>query len=154
MAQEIERKFLLENEEWRDLVIDSFSLRQGYLSTTPESTVRVRIRDSKAMLTIKSKNIGIRRNEYEYQIPLKDAEEMLLLCPDPLIEKVRYIVTIGIHTWEIDKFSGDNNGLAIAEIELDSEDEPFDKPAWLGVEVSDDTRYFNSNLVLTPYSKW
>lgn len=154
MAYEIERKFLLANDDWRKLVSDSFVLKQGYLSTNPEATVRVRIKRDKAMLTIKSKNTGIIRNEFEYDVPQRDAEEMLLLCAVPLIVKTRYIITLGSHTWEIDEFTDENNGLLLAEIELSKEDETFDKPEWIGKEVSDDNRYYNSNLITNPYTQW
>lgn len=154
MAHEIERKFLPANDDWRELATDSFVLKQGYLSTNPEATVRVRIKRSKAMLTIKSKNIGIRRSEFEYDVPIDEAEEMLQLCTDPIIEKTRHIIIQGPHTWEIDEFAGANTGLLVAEIELSQENETFDKPTWLGKEVSDDTRYYNSNLVSNPYCKW
>ena len=154
MALEIERKFLLKDDSWRNLVDHSFILKQGYLSTTPEATIRLRIKADTAMLTIKSKTIGIKRSEYEYAIPMHDAEEMLLLCKTPLIEKTRHTIDIGPHTWEIDEFYGQNEGLVIAEIELKSETDPFEVPDWLGEEVSDDIRYYNSNLTLHPYSEW
>lgn len=154
MAHEIERKFLLSNQDWRALVTGSFVLKQGYLSTTPESTVRVRVKSDRAMLTIKSKNTGIRRSEFEYEIPIQDAEEMFLLCQKPLIEKTRYTITIGKHIWEIDEFSGANNGLLVAEIELGVEEESFEKPEWVGEEVSADARYYNSNLVAHPFAQW
>jgi adenylate cyclase len=153
MAHEIERKFLLANQDWRALVTGSFVLKQGYLSTTPKSTVRLRVKSDKAMLTVKSKNTGIRRSEFEYEIPIRDAEEMLQLCQTPLIEKTRYTITIGKHIWEIDEFSGANSGLLVAEIELDAEEESFEKPAW-GEEVSTDARYCNSNLVAHPFTQW
>jgi adenylate cyclase len=129
-------------------------LKQGYLSTTPESTVRVRVSSDRAMLTVKSKNTGIRRSEFEYEIPMQDAEEMLLLCQKNLIEKTRYTITIGKHIWEIDEFSGANSGLLVAEIELGAEEEPFEKPEWVGEEVSADARYYNSNLVAHPFVQW
>ncbi|MDG2454669.1 MAG: CYTH domain-containing protein [Bacteroidia bacterium] len=154
MAHEIERKFLLANQDWRALVTGSFVLKQGYLSTTPKSTVRLRVKSDKAMLTVKSKNTGIRRSEFEYEIPIRDAEEMLQLCQTPLIEKTRYTITIGKHIWEIDEFSGANSGLLVAEIELDAEEESFEKPAWVGEEVSTDARYCNSNLVAHPFTQW
>ncbi len=154
MAHEIERKFLLANQDWRALVTGSFVLKQGYLSTTPKSTVRLRVKSDKAMLTVKSKNTGIRRSEFEYEIPIRDAEEMLQLCQTPLIEKTRYTITIGKHIWEIDEFSGANSGLLVAEIELDAEEESFEKPAWVGEEVSTDARYYNSNLVAHPFTQW
>jgi adenylate cyclase len=154
MAYEIERKFLLINEQWRDEVEDSFTLRQGYLSTNPDATVRIRIKNEQATLTIKSKNIGIRRNEFEYQIPTEEAQQLLALCEGPLIEKIRYTICRGSHTWEIDEFSGDNTGLILAEIELTHEDDAFEKPTWVGDEVSGDVRYYNSNLVAHPFINW
>jgi adenylate cyclase len=154
MAYEIERKFLLINEQWRDEVEKSFTLRQGYLSTNPDATVRIRIKNEQATLTIKSKNIGIRRNEFEYQIPTEEAQQLLALCEGPLIEKIRYTICRGNHTWEIDEFSGDNTGLILAEIELTHEDDAFEKPTWVGDEVSGDVRYYNSNLVAHPFINW
>ena len=154
MALEIERKFKVANAGWRDTVTRSTSLRQGYLSTKPEATVRVRLENGVGTLTIKSKTRGISRSEFEYDIPNSEATQLLQLCEGPLIEKIRHLVIIGEHTWEIDEFSGDNQGLIIAEIELSSEDESFEKPAWLGKEVSDDARYYNSSLVNHPYSQW
>ena len=154
MAHEIERKFLLANDQWRALIEDSFTLKQGYLSTTPAATVRVRIKADKATLTIKSKTIGIRRSEFEYPIPSEEAHQLLALCEGPLIQKTRYTLSVGSHTWEIDEFSGDNEGLLVAEIELSAKDETFTKPAWIGTEVSNDMRYYNSNLVTHPYTQW
>tara|TARA_B110000967_G_scaffold63958_1_gene65912 strand:+ start:2516 stop:2980 length:465 start_codon:yes stop_codon:yes gene_type:complete len=154
MAYEIERKFLLINEQWRDEVENSFTLRQGYLSTNPDATVRIRIKNEQATLTIKSKNIGIRRNEFEYQIPTEEAQQLLALCEGPLIQKIRYTIYSGSHTWEIDEFSGDNTGLILAEIELTHEDDAFEKPTWVGDEVSGDVRYYNSNLVAHPFINW
>jgi len=154
VAQEIERKFLVANDDWRQHVTGSFVLKQGYLSTTPESSVRIRIKGKKAMLTVKGKNQGIRRTEFEYEIPIVDAEAMLLLCEGPLISKTRHLINQSTHTWEIDEFADDNKGLIIAEIELRTEKEPFEKPVWLGEEVSDDERYYNSNLVAHPYTRW
>ena len=154
MALEIERKFKVVSDSWRDSVTRSTSLRQGYVSTNPEATVRVRLENGVGTLTIKSKTKGISRNEFEYNIPSSEATQLLRLCEGPLIEKARHRVTIGQHTWEIDEFIGDNQGLIIAEIELSSEDESFEKPAWLGKEVSDDARYYNSSLVAHPYNQW
>jgi len=154
MGQEIERKFLVADESWREGA-EGTSVRQGFLSTAPERTVRVRAAGGRGTLTIKSKSVGARRAEYEYEIPHADAEELLdTVCERPLIEKVRYIVARGPHTWEIDVFEGDNLGLVVAEIELGSEDETFARPDWLGVEVTDDPRYFNSNLVAYPFKDW
>ena len=154
MALEIERKFKVANADWRDSVTRSTSLRQGYLSTKPEATVRVRLENGVGTLTIKSKTRGISRSEFEYDIPSSEVTQLLQLCEGPLIEKIRHLVIIGEHTWEIDEFSGDNQGLIIAEIELSSEDESFKKPGWLGKEVSHDARYYNSSLVIHPYNQW
>jgi adenylate cyclase len=154
MALEIERKFKVANAGWQDSVTRSTCLRQGYLSTKPEATVRVRLENGVGTLTIKSKTRGISRSEFEYDIPNSEATQLLQLCEGPLIEKIRHLVIIGEHTWEIDEFSGDNQGLIIAEIELSSEDESFKKPGWLGKEVSHDARYYNSSLVIHPYNQW
>jgi CYTH domain-containing protein len=154
MAQEIERKFLVVDDSWRKGARGT-RFRQGFLSTVAERTVRVRAAGDKGTLTIKSKNVGARRSEYEYEIPLADAEELLdTLCERPIIEKVRYEVEHGPHTWEVDVFEGDNVGLVVAELELESEDEAFSRPGWLGAEVTDDPRYFNSNLVNHPFKNW
>ena len=155
MAVEIERKFLLKNNDWREQIESSNLIRQGYLAPLDTSSVRVRIEGDKANINIKSATIGISRLEYEYEIPLKDAEQMLeSLCPSPQIHKTRHIVMIGEHKWEIDEFYDDNEGLVVAEIELNDENESFDKPHWLGMEVSDDARYYNVNLIKHPYIGW
>ena len=154
MAQEIERKFRVANDDWRAMASSSSSLKQGYLSSSAEATVRVRLEDNLGTLTIKSKTKGITRNEFEYAIPAQEAEELLIICSGPLIEKTRYRIPQENHTWEIDVFEGDNDGLIIAEIELTSEDDYFAKPQWLGEEVSGDSRYYNSNLATHPYVNW
>ena len=154
MAQEIERKFRVANDDWRAMASSSSSLKQGYLSSSAEATVRVRLEDNLGTLTIKSKTKGITRNEFEYAIPAQEAKELLMLCREPLIEKTRYRIPHENHTWEIDVFEGDNDGLIIAEIELTSEDDYFAKPQWLGEEVSGDSRYYNSNLATHPYVNW
>ena len=154
MAQEIERKFRVANDDWRAMASSSSSLKQGYLSSSAEATVRVRLEDNLGTLTIKSKTKGITRNEFEYAIPAQEAEELLIICSGPLIEKTRYRIPHENHTWEIDVFEGDNDGLIIAEIELTSEDDYFAKPQWLGEEVSGDSRYYNSNLATHPYVNW
>ena len=154
MAQEIERKFRVANDDWRAMATSSSSLKQGYLSSSAEATVRVRLEDNLGTLTIKSKTKGITRNEFEYAIPAQEAKELLMLCSGPLIEKTRYHIPQENHTWEIDVFEGDNDGLIIAEIELTSEDDYFVKPQWLGEEVSGDSRYYNSNLATHPYVNW
>ncbi len=154
MGLEIERKFLVKNDSWKKEVSNSFSLKQGYLSSNPDRTVRIRITEQSAFLTIKSKSQGISRQEFEYTIPLNEAKELLLLCEKPIIEKIRYLVKIESHTWEIDVFEGENKGLTIAEIELSDENEEFEIHAWIGKEVSDDSRYFNSNLIACPFNSW
>ncbi len=155
MAIEIERKFLVKNERWRDCAISSSVLKQGYLANQNNASVRVRIARGKAYLNIKSKTLGIKRSEYEYQIPVEDADEMLQqLAEQPLISKTRYHVQHGDHVWELDVFDGENSGLVVAEIELKSEHETFELPDWAGEEVSDDPRYYNVNLVEHPYCKW
>jgi len=154
MGEEIERKFLVIGDSWRDAA-ESTPYRQGFLSTDPERTVRVRVAGSRGSITIKGKTFGARREEFEYEIPVVDAARLLdALCKRPLIEKIRYTLPVGRHVWEIDVFEGENTGLVVAEIELDRENERFDKPDWVGDEVTDDPRYFNSNLVANPYSSW
>lgn len=154
MGEEIERKFLVVGDGWRNTA-EAEPLRQGFLSTEPERTVRVRLAGSRGSLTIKGKTIGARRQEFEYEIPGADAQRMLdTLCERPLIEKVRYRLRVGRHIWEVDVFEGENAGLVIAEVELESEDEAFEKPDWAGEEVTDDPRYFNSNLVAKPFRTW
>jgi adenylate cyclase len=155
MAIEIEHKFLLANDDWRDCVSHSIKYRQGYLSSQPTSSIRVRTSNEHAWLNIKSATIGTYRHEYEYEIPLNDANEILNnLCKKPLIEKTRHFVQDNGYTWEIDEFYGDNQGLLVAEIELSEIGKAFVKPAWLGAEVTDDLRYYNNNLSLHPYSEW
>ena len=154
MAQEIERKFRVANDDWRAMAGSSSSLKQGYLSSSAEATVRVRLEDNLGTVTIKSKTNGITRNEFEYAIPAQEAKELLMLCSGPLIEKIRYRIPQENHTWEIDVFEGDNDGLIIAEIELTSDEDYFAKPQWLGEEVSGDSRYYNSNLATHPYVNW
>lgn len=154
MGEEIERKFLVTDESWRDTAVGT-PFRQGFLSTAPERTVRIRVAGDRCTLTIKSKSVGARRAEYEYAIPLDDARELLdTLCIRPLIEKVRYVLEHGGHTWEVDVFEGENAGLIVAEVELESEEEAFERPSWLGEEVTHDPRYFNSNLVEHPFKDW
>jgi adenylate cyclase len=154
MGVEIERKFLVASDDWRALG-EPVLLRQGYLSATPERTVRVRIEGEQGVLTIKSKSEGASRREWEYPIPLEDAAELLeRLCERPLVEKYRRRIDYAGFTWEVDEFLGDNAGLVVAEIELPSEDAQFDRPSWIGQEVTDDKRYYNSNLIRSPYSTW
>ncbi|MGB5365849.1 MAG: CYTH domain-containing protein [Polyangiales bacterium] len=154
MPEEIERKFLVIGDGWRDAAVGT-QFRQGFLSTEPERTVRVRVAGARGSITVKGKTVGAKREEFEYEIPLQDVERMLDgLCKRPFIEKVRYTLSVGRHVWEIDVFEGENAGLVIAEIELGSEDEAFEKPDWAGEEVTDDPRYFNSNLVAKPFRAW
>ncbi|MDH5185156.1 MAG: CYTH domain-containing protein [Gammaproteobacteria bacterium] len=155
MALEIERKYLVINDDWRKGADQGTLFRQGYLLGSEAASVRVRIEGDKANLNIKSATLGIRRSEYEYAIPLADAEELLNnLCQQPLIEKVRYLVHHAGHEWEVDVFSGDNLGLIVAEIELMHENEAIDLPHWVGQEVSNDPRYYNVCLVKAPYKLW
>ena len=155
MASEIERKFLVASDAWKNSVSRSVRYRQGYLGRAEASSVRVRVSDRDAYLNIKSATLGIERLEYEYPIPLADAHEMLdRLCHKPLIEKTRHWVEHAGHCWEIDVFEGDNAGLVVAEIELQAPDEPFELPAWAGAEVSHEPRYYNVCLVEHPYSAW
>jgi len=154
MGKEIERKYLTSGDQWRKLAKGT-SYRQGYLSTVKERTVRVRTIDDKGYLTIKGITVGASRAEYEYDIPASDANEMLTnLCEKPLVEKNRYKIKVDGLTWEIDEFLGDNLGLIVAEVELTAEDQKFEKPAWIGQEVTGDPKYFNSNLTKNPYTKW
>lgn len=154
MGIEIERKFLLKNEDWRSEITSKTIIKQGYLNSQKERTVRIRVRNDKGYITIKGKNVNATRQEFEYEIPVSDAESMLLLCEMPIIEKIRNIVLDDGNTWEIDEFEGGNKGLILAEIELDSEKEKFRLPSWIGEEVTHDTRFFNSNLITHPYSKF
>lgn len=155
MATEIERKFLVADDRWREHAEEGTAFRQGYLVGSEHASVRVRIEGKRANLNIKSATLGVRRQEYEYPIPLEDAREMLdRLCEKPLIEKTRYHVAFGGYTWEVDVFEGDNRGLVVAEVELSSEDEQPPLPPWAGEEVSDDPRYYNVCLVKHPYKDW
>nr|WP_315233862.1 CYTH domain-containing protein [uncultured Albidiferax sp.] len=152
MAIEIERKFLVTGSDWRQGAGTVFS--QGYLNRDKQRTVRVRIAGAQGFLTIKGANRGATRAEFEYEIPLADAEQLLALCEGPIIQKVRRVLVHAGSTWEVDEFEGLNAGLVVAEIELASEDQQFERPAWLGCEVTDDARYFNSSLATTPFSAW
>lgn len=143
---EIERKFLVKNGSYKELAVERYVIKQGYLSRRPESTVRVRLLDSEAFLTVKGVTRGNVREEYEYPVPAEDAERMLGMCEGPVIEKVRWIVPYAGKRWEVDEFGGALKGLTLAEIELESVDEEFSKPDFIGKEVSSDPRYFNSNL--------
>jgi adenylate cyclase len=159
MGIEIERKFLLKNDNWKPLVTKSSNLKQGYLQSgiedTQKSSVRIRIYDNNANINIKSAGLTVKRLEYEYDIPLQDAEQMLdSLCNNVVVEKTRYYVPYGSHVWEIDVFAGENTGLVLAEIELNAVDEEFEKPDWVAEEVTHDRRYYNSYLVKQPYRMW
>ena len=154
MTIEIERKYLVSGEGWRTHG-SGIPYRQGYLSTVPERTVRVRLIRDKGYLTIKGLFVGATRAEYEYEIPAGEASEMLdNLCERPLIEKIRYRVEHQGLTWEVDEFDGDNAGLIIAEVELDKEDQAVTLPDWVGQEVTGDRRYYNANLIAEPFTRW
>lgn len=152
MGIEIERKFLVKGEDWRDA--PATEIRQGYLNRDKERTVRVRIAGERAFLTIKGLNKGAARAEFEYLVPLEDARQMLALCEPPLIEKRRHVVEYRGSRWEVDEFLGANAGLVVAEIELTTPDQPFTRPDWLGEEVTEDPRYYNSSLSFHPFSQW
>lgn len=155
MGVEIERKFLLANEAWRGAVVRRETMRQGYLPSAPELSVRVRVAGERAWLNLKSGGLVARRLEFDYAIPLDDAEALLdALARPPLIEKTRHYVPMQGFEWEIDEFHGQNAGLVVAEIELDSEDQPFPRPEWLGAEVTHLERYYNVCLVRHPYADW
>ncbi len=156
MAQEIERKFLVKDDSFKKQAFKSTRIVQGYLSSVPERTVRVRIKGDKGYLTVKGigNESGASRFEWEIEIPKQDAENLLKICEPGVIDKTRYLVKAGQHTFEVDEFYGDNEGLVIAEVELESEDQAFEKPDWLGEEVTGDPRYYNSMLMKNPYKNW
>ena len=153
---EIERKFLVKDGRYKELAFASSRIRQGYICSGHGRTVRVRIRDAHGYLTIKgpSTNGGLSRYEFEKEITLDEAEHLMALCEPGPIDKTRYLVTSGAHTFEVDEFYGENEGLVIAEVELGSEDEPYEKPDFIGEEVTGDKRYYNSHLRVNPYSLW
>ena len=153
---EIERKFLVLSKIFKEEAFAKNRIAQGYLSSVPERTVRVRIKGDKAFLTIKgaSNETGLSRFEWEKEIIVDEAKKLLLLCEKGVIDKTRFEVKVGQHIFEVDEFYGENEGLIIAEIELDSEKETFEKPLWLGEEVSNDKRYYNSYLSSHPFTKW
>ena len=155
MATEIELKFLVRDDSWRGQVREQFSIRQGYLANTERGSIRVRISGNTATLNIKSMTIGATRTEFEYTVPVVDAVYILEnLCLQPVIDKTRYLVSLDGHTWEVDEFAGQNAGLIVAEIELDSPDARYTRPDWLGEEVTHDPRYYNVNLLEHPYNEW
>ncbi len=154
MPIEIERKFLLASEGWRKKADQGTVFRQGYLNAQKERTVRVRVAGTKGLITIKGVTVRNSRAEFEYEIPLNDAKELLLLCEKPLIEKRRYLVIENGMTWEVDVFEGENEGLVLAEVELEFEEQEVVLPSWVGEEVSGDARYYNANLVGMPFNRW
>lgn len=156
MAQEIERKFLVKDDSYRRMAFKSYTIRQGYICSESGRTVRVRIRDGKGFLTIKgpSDPSGTSRFEWERELPLSEAEGLMRLCKQGMIDKVRYLVGCGDHTFEVDEFSGENTGLVVAEVELGSIDEDFERPPFLGEEVTGQRQYYNSSLMARPYCSW
>jgi len=155
LAREIERKFLVVGP-FRDHILRSRRIVQGYLSSVPERAVRVRIEDDRGVLTIKGIGdaSGVARFEWEREIPLAEAEELLALCEPGTIDKARHLIPVGVHTFEVDEFHGENEGLIVAEIELASAAEDFPRPEWLGREVTGDPRYYNAMLMKNPYRMW
>ena len=157
MAQEIERKFLVKGD-FKDAAFKATRITQGYLSSVPERTVRVRVKGDKGFITIKGigSDSGASRFEWEKEIPVAEVQDLLKICEPGVIDKTRYLVrnTDGTHVWEVDEFYGDNAGLTLAEIELSAEDEAFDRPGWLGREVTADSRFYNSMLAKNPYKNW
>ncbi len=155
MGQEIEHKFLVVGDDWRSQVRSSTRIVQGYLAHTDRATIRVRIRSEKAYLTLKGPSSGIARSEYEYPIPVADAQAMLdEMAAGPVVDKVRHLIDVDGFTWELDVFAGENSGLVMAEVEVPSADTEFPLPEWAGQEVSDDPRYYNVNLAQNPYRNW
>jgi len=154
--QEIERKFLIKDNGFKEEVIQATRIIQGYLNSAPERTVRVRIKGEQGFLTIKgiSNESGTSRFEWEKEIPVDEAKTLLTLCESGIIDKTRYLVPCGEHTYEVDEFYGENLGLIVAEVELSNEDEYFEKPAWLAEEVTGDIKYYNSMLMKVPYTVW
>lgn len=155
MATEIEHKFLIVNDNWRNDADEGIYMVQGYMGSNEKSSIRIRINGDSANLNIKSKTIGIQRSEFDYPIPFDEAKEILeSLCDKPFIEKTRFHVKHDEHDWEVDVFAGENEGLIVAEIELNSAEEQFTCPDWVGENVSDDPRYYNICLVTHPYKDW
>lgn len=155
MPSEIERKFLVRDQSWRERARNPMRIRQGYIIGSQTASVRVRVSGGRAWLNIKGATVGVSRAEFDYEIPVSEAEQLIdTLCARPPIEKTRYFVDHAGHRWEVDVFEGENAGLVVAEIELRSEDEPFELPSWAGKEVSEERRYYNAALVNLPYSRW
>jgi adenylate cyclase len=155
MAQEIERKFLVKGD-YKSEAQKATRITQGYLSSAPERTVRVRIKGDKGFITIKGigSDSGASRYEWEKEIPVAEVDELLKICEPGVIDKTRFLVKAGPHTFEVDEFYGENEGLTVAEVELSAEDESFEKPLWLGQEVTGDVKYYNSMLMKNPFKKW
>ena len=155
MATEIERKFLVKGP-YKNLSSNQLYIMQGYISSQPDRSVRIRTKGDKGYITIKGKanSSGISRYEWEKEIPVEEAEDLFQLCEPGIIEKIRYEIKVGNHTFEVDEFFGDNQGLIVAEIELRNELEDFIRPEWLGEEVTGDSRYYNSSLLKKPFKKW
>ena len=153
---EIERKFLVKSEAFKAEAFNSFAIKQGFLNSHKERTVRVRLKEDKGFLTIKGKSAsnGLSRFEWEKEIPTNEGKELLNICEPGIIDKTRFLVEVGQHTYEVDEFYGENEGLIVAEVELSAENEKFDKPQWLGEEVTGNAKYYNSMLMKNPYTKW
>lgn len=153
---EIERKFLVDSDQFKQEATRSYLISQGFLNTHPDRTVRVRVRDGQGWLTVKGRSdrTGVSRYEWEKEIPVGEASELLNLCEEGIVQKRRFEVPAGVHFFEVDVFMGDNEGLSVAEIELAAIDEPFDRPGWLGKEVTGELRYYNSQLSQNPYKNW
>ena len=156
MSLEIERKFLVKNDDFKKVYYQKTAIKQGYLNSDKNRTVRIRITDDKAFITIKGKSnkTGTTRFEWEKEIGISEAEQLLVLCEPSIIDKTRFLVKSEQHVFEVDEFYGDNNGLVVAEIELNSEYESFKKPTWLGKEVTGDLKYYNSSLSKIPFKNW
>jgi adenylate cyclase len=155
MPTEIERKFLVDHKKWHNLTKPQGDVyKQGYILSEEKRTVRIRVTPGAAYITLKGASTGISRSEYEYTIPIAEGIEILQNFATSAVEKTRYHLDYAGHTWEVDVFTGDNSGLIVAEIELESEDEPFEKPDWVGAEVSHDSRYTNASLSIKPYKNW
>ncbi len=156
MAQEIERKFLVLDDSFKREAFSKSHILQGYICSGHGRTVRIRIRDERAYITIKgpSTNGGLSRYEFEQEVPMEDAQQLMKLCEPGIIDKTRWLVKSGIHTFEVDEFHGDNDGLIVAEVELNTEDEPYEKPHFIGEQVTGDRKYYNSHLRIHPYCLW
>lgn len=156
MSQEIERKFLVKDSSYKDMAFSSSRIIQGYICSDRGRTVRVRIRNEKGFLTIKgaSTDNGLSRYEWEHEIPVEEAHELMKLCQPGMIDKMRYLVKSGKHTFEVDEFYGENDGLVVAEVELDSVDEEYEVPPFLGEEVTGQVKYYNSFLMKCPFKEW